>query len=289
MIIGLTIVGFGTSAPELLVSSIAAASGSEGLSIGNAIGSNITNATIVLGAAVLVAPMVVHRQVIRRELPVLFLVMVGSGVLFIDGELSQAEGSALLAGLAILLGVIVWSGVRQHRAGVPAEEIAGEDLPPEMGSGIAIFWLLVGLGALLGSARAVIWGADTIAGHMGVGDLVVGLTVIALGTSLPELAATVVSAWKNQHDLAIGNVVGSNMFNTLGVLGLPGVIAPGPVEAEVLTRDYPVMLGAVAVVFLFAWRFGQGEPRLGRLAGLVLSSVYIVYITALVIQSLHQT
>ena len=280
LVIGLTIVGFGTSAPELLVSSFAAAAGSEGLAIGNAIGSNTTNCSLVLGAAVLVSPVTIPKEILGRELPILFAIMLGTGVLLYDGTLSRADGFLLLGSLGLLVGWIVWSGVRAGRRDSETAEAVNE-MSGRMTGAWAAVWLAIGLVVLLVSARLVVWGAASLAGQLGIGELVIGLTVVALGTSLPELAATIVSAVKQEHELALGNIVGSNMFNTLGVLGLPGAICPGPVDETVLGRDYPAMLAVTALVGLLGWKFGFGGRRLGRVSGSVLLLIYVAYIATL--------
>ena len=259
------------------MSSIAAASGSEGLSIGNAIGSNTTNCSLVLGAAVLVAPVTIPRQILTRELPILLAILLGTGALLYDGTLSRIDGIALLGGLGLLIGWIVWSGVRAGRRDSETSDALNE-MSDRMTGASATVWFLVGLVVLLVSARMVVWGAARLAGQVGIDELVVGLTVVALGTSLPELAATIVSAIKQEHELALGNIVGSNMFNTLGVLGLPGVIAPGRFDPSVLGRDYPAMIGVTVLVASLGWKFGFGNRRLGRVSGSVLILAYAAYV-----------
>ncbi|MEM9191304.1 MAG: calcium/sodium antiporter [Myxococcota bacterium] len=295
LVIGLTIVGFGTSAPELLVSSIAAGTGSENLSVGNALGSNVANVALVLGVASLVAPLAVGKEVLYREIPVLIAIMVLTGGLLFDGELSRVDGILLLTGLVSLIGWICFQGIRQHRAKVkerasldPAQAEDFVDPAIDMSIGKALFLLFFGMIVLLAGAWGVVWGATTIARSFGVSELVIGLTVVALGTSLPELASTVISAMKGEHELAIGNVVGSNMFNTLGVLGLPGVIAPGPLEEKVLYRDYPVVLGVTVGLFILAWGFGAKEKKIGRARGAILLLAYIGYVVWLVFDALKE-
>lgn len=315
LLVGLTIVGFGTSAPELLVSSIAALDGNVGISVGNAIGSNIANASLVLGAAALVAPFPVRPRLLKRELPALLMAMAAAGALMMDGWLSRADGIFLLGAL---LALVLWVAVVAIRQGEQETEgglvelsdrgageidglpdrpgrstdaeikVALESLRPAaqgLSLRMAVMWLLVGFLALLGSARVVVWGAVRLAEGLGVDEAIVGLTVVALGTSLPELAATVVSAWKKQHDLAFGNVIGSNFFNTLGVLGLPGLLAPGRIDAALFERDYPVMMGISVLGFVLAWRFGLARPGLGRIAGALLLAVYFAYGARLAIEA----
>jgi cation:H+ antiporter len=280
MIIGLTIVGFGTSAPEILVSVMAAAQGNPSLAVGNALGSNIANIGLVLGITALVTPLLVRSETLRREYPVMFAVMLVSLVLLVDGRLSRLDGVVLLAGLALMLLWLI-ALARQHKLPDPIEREYTQQIPV-IPLGRALFWLVVGLALLLVSSRVLVWGAINIAQWFGVSDLIIGLTVVAIGTSLPELAASVVSALKKEPDLAIGNVLGSNMFNLLAVLGLPGVIAPLNIDPEVLQRDYPFMIGLSIAMFSFAYGF-RGRGRINRLEGALLLAGYIAYIVVLFI------
>lgn len=274
LVIGLTIVGMGTSAPELLVSGLAAAQGNPGLGIGNAIGSNITNVGLVLGVTALIAPLRVHSRLLRRELPLLLAAMVFGYLVLADGRLQRPEGAALLGGLFL---VVIWMVYSARRAGRD-ETIANElELPQAMSTARASLLFLLGLVVLLVASKALVWGAVDIAERLGVSDLVIGLTIVAIGTSLPELAASVISARRGEPDIALGNVIGSNLFNILGVLGLPGLLAPGPVPGEVLTRDYPVMLALTVLLFLFAFSLRGGERLINRIEGGVLLALFIGY------------
>ncbi len=280
LIIGLTVVAFGTSAPEMLVSGFAAWAGKGGLAIGNAIGSNITNVALVLGVSAIITPLTVHSKILRRELPLLFLTMLVALGLLSDGHLGRADGVILIAGLLGLVGWMLAQGLRERRSGGERDALEqefAEEIPKGMSPGKAGFWLLLGLLVLLGGARLVVYGASEIAHHFGVSDLVIGLTVVALGTSLPELAASVVSALKNEHDIAIGNVIGSNMFNLLGVLALPGLISPVDVGPAVLSRDVPVMIFVTALLWLMARGF-EVESKVSRRSGIILVVVYVAYI-----------
>lgn len=274
LVIGLTIVGMGTSAPELLVSALAAWDGNPGLGIGNAIGSNITNIGLVLGVTALVAPLTVHSKLLKRELPLLLVAMLFGYWLLSDGQLARAEGAALLLGLALLVAWMVWSARRARSDDALAEELLDEQ-PTPTSTAAALGWFALGLLVLLGGARMLVWGAVHIAHTLGVSDLVIGLTVVAIGTSLPELATSVVSARRGEPDIALGNVIGSNLFNVLGVLGLPGLIAPGPVPHAVLTRDYPLMLALTLLLFVFA--YGRQPRCINRAEGGVLLGVFIGY------------
>ena len=284
LVIGLTIVGFGTSAPEMLVSAMAAGTGASSLAVGNAIGSNITNTALVIGAAALVAPLTVHSKILRRELPLLIGIVILSWALLFDGDLARIDGAILLSGFALLVAFMVGQGIRDARKGDPLEEEFAEEIPQDMPLSRAILWTVVGLALLLGSARLVVWGAESIARDLGVSELVIGLTVVAIGTSLPELAASVAAAMKNEHDIAIGNVVGSNMFNLLCVLALPGAIAPGPVEPSVLSRDFPVMAGLTVLLLVLARGF-RVRSQVTRPAGALLVVCFASYLVLLFVQT----
>lgn len=279
LIIGLTIVGFGTSAPEILVSAIAAWQGNTGLSIGNAIGSNITNIALVLGIGALITPLDVHSQALRRELPILVGVMFVVLLLILDGVLSRIDGTILMVSLALILTWITRVNINSPEHDAIADEVE-EEISADLTLGGAIGYLVMGLVVLLLSSRLLVWGAVEIASSLGVSDLIIGLTIVALGTSLPELATTVVSALKNEHDIAIGNIIGSNLFNLLAVLGMPGLISPGPFDAALLTRDYPVMIGLTLLFFCMAYKW-RGTPRISRLEGSMLLSAYVGYQTLL--------
>jgi len=276
LIIGLTIVGFGTSAPELMVSAIASWNGNPALAVGNAIGSNIANIALVLSISALVMPIVVKSEVLKRELPVMLLVMLFVLALMLDSDLSRGDGLMLLLGMCMMIYWVTLIGLRTRKTDPMLDEFDVE-IPGKMPMPRAVVWLVIGMVMLFVSSKILVWGAVTIAQFFGVSDLVIGLTIIAIGTSLPELAAAVMSAFKNEHDLAIGNVIGSNMFNMLGVLAMPGLISPGPIPAETLSRDYPVMIGVSIALFMMAYGF-RGHGRINRLEAAVMLVVYILYL-----------
>mgnify|MGYP001813291683 CR=1 FL=1 len=281
LIIGLTIVSLGTSAPEILVSVMAAMQGNAGLAIGNAIGSNIINTGLILGITAVIVPLSVHSSIIKRELPVMLLVMALALLLLLDGTLGRFDGAVLLSTMALMLIWMVHIGRRSQTT--DADPISGEftdEIPTSMPMGRAVFWLVVGGLVLAGSSRMLVWGAVSVAHSLGVSDLVIGLTIVALGTSLPELAASVMSAIKKEHDIALGNIIGSNIFNILAVLGLPGLIDPGPIDAAVLTRDYPMMLGLCVMLFVMAYGW-RGPGRINRLEGAILVACFCGYQTLL--------
>ncbi len=282
LIIGLVIVGFGTSAPEILVGGVAAWAGNTGLAIGNALGSNITNIGLVLGTTALIYPLSVHSDVLRREFPVLLLVMSLVVMLFLDGELGRLDGILLLVGMGTFIYWMVHLA-RQSRTGDPMTVEFEQEIPAPIPLGKAIFWLLLGLVVLLVGARLVVLGAVSIAQALGVSDLVIGLTIVAIGTSLPELAATLMSAHKGEDDLAVGNIIGSNLFNLLGVLGVPAAINPAAFDILVMTRDMPVMIVlTLALYFMARQRRGQdGNGHIGRFKGGILLAGYLGYLGVL--------
>ncbi len=274
LIVGVTIVGLGTSAPEMLVSAMAAFDGNPGLAVGNALGSNITNITLILGITAVVTPLQVRSEILRREMPLLLATMLGALILLLDRHLGRPDGILLLLGMGVML---FW--LTRLAIGGRSDALVGEyesEIPSGMSTGKALLWLTLGLALLLISSRALVWGAVQVASTLGVSDLVIGLTVVAIGTSLPELAASVMSARKGEHDIAIGNVIGSNIFNLLVVLGLPGLIHPFELPEMALTRDYSVMVGLT--VGLFAVSYGFNRPgRINRLEGALLLLAFCGY------------
>lgn len=275
LIIGLTIVGLGTSAPEVFVSVMAALNHNTGLAVGNAIGSNIANIGLVLGVTSLVAAMVVKSELLKREFPILLAITIAASYLLFDAELSRVDGVILLAGLVVMLYWIIGMAKRSRVADPMRVEYAAE-IPKGMPTKEAVFWFTLGLIGLVISSRLLVWGAVVVAKDMGVSDLVIGLTIVAIGTSLPELAASVVSALKNEPDIAIGNIIGSNMYNLLAVMGIAGIIHPATVPEIVSTRDLPVMIGLTIMLYAMAYGF-RGSGRLSRFEGGILLSCFLAY------------
>jgi cation:H+ antiporter len=275
MIIGLTIVGFGTSAPEILVSGTAAINGNPGLGYGNAIGSNITNIALVLGLTAIILPLQVNSLTLRREFPALLLISIGTYLLVIDGVISMLDSILLLASITVLLALLAFIAKQGHK-GDPIDAEFLEEIPADVTVGKGMLWLTVGLALLLGSSHLLVWGAINIAQYFGVSDLIIGLTIVAIGTSLPELAASVMSAIKNEHELIIGNIIGSNMFNLLAVIGIAGIISPGEFPAEALTRDMPIMLLFTGILFIMAYGW-RGAARITRAEGAILLAGFVAY------------
>ena len=275
LIIGLTIVGFGTSAPEMMVAGFAAYNGSPAMAIGNALGSNIANITLVLGVAALIIPLDVHSRIIKKELPILLLATLMALALLRDRRLDQFDGFVLLSLLFLLMWWITRQGIRNQSEDALTDEYL-EELPDKMPTSHALFWLITGLVLLTVSSKILVWGAVNVAIDLGISELVIGLTVIAIGTSLPELAASITGALKNEHDIAVGNVVGSNLFNTLGVLAIPGLIHPAALAEGVLERDLPVVFMLTILLFVMAYGF-RAEGRINRIEGGLLLSAFIAY------------
>jgi cation:H+ antiporter len=281
LLIGMVIVGFGTSAPEMVVSALSAYQGNPGIALGNAYGSNITNIALILGLTALISPIAVHSQVLRKELPILTAVTALAAWQLWDGDISRFDAVVLLGVFVGLMAWTIWQGMRK-KADTLGNQVEQELEVREMPIRRAIFWLVVGLILLIASSRILVWGAVEIAHGFGVSDLIVGLTIVAVGTSLPELASSIIAARRKEHDIAFGNVLGSNLFNTLAVVGIAGIIHPLAVEPEVLSRDILVM--AVLTVSLFAIGYGfRGPGRINRIEGAVLLACYVGYTTYLVI------
>lgn len=273
LLIGLVIVGFGTSAPEMLVAVFASVDGSPGLAIGNALGSNITNIALVLGVTTLLVPLHVHSGILKREMPILMGIMLVVLVMFIDGTLSRIDGLILAVGLVL---VMSWLGRQALKeSSDPLSDEFEEELPV-IATPKASMMLIVGLLILLGSSKLLVWGATNIAIELGISDLIIGLTIVAIGTSLPELAATIMSAYKKEHDIALGNIIGSNIFNMLGVLAFPALIAPGALPEGVLERDLPWTIGLTLLLFMLAYGF-KSAGYLSRFKGAIFLGCFIVY------------
>lgn len=283
LIVGLTIVGFGTSAPEMLVSALAALEGAPALGIGNAIGSNIANIGMVLGITILITPLTVNSNTLKREFPILGVVMALALWLLWDQFLGYTDGLILFTGFILSLLGMAFIAVQSSRTDPLKQELDDEYAEITMSTQQATINFMVGLIALLIGSKALVWGATGIAILLGVSELVIGLTIIAIGTSLPELAASVISALKNEHDLAIGNILGSNMFNILAVLAMPGLIMPSMTDSEILQRDFPIMVLLFIILFAFS-KYGK-EGRIGRSAGGILLFIYIAYTSLLAYQS----
>ncbi|MEM5530676.1 calcium/sodium antiporter [Gammaproteobacteria bacterium AS21] len=271
LLIGLTIVSFGTSAPEILVSIMATIDNAGTLAIGNAIGSNIANIALVLGITALVAPLPVSSNVRSKEMPLMLAVTVIAGALMFNLKLDITDSIILF--IALIISLVIFAKFQQKEE--PKED---EDIPT-ISIATGVFWFVLGLILLIASSKALVWGATQIATSLGVSELVIGLTIVAIGTSLPELAASVMSALKGHHEIAIGNVIGSNIFNLGAVMTIPALVTTVDLQAEVFHRDYLLMLALSALLLTFC--FLRNPAKIKRLEGSVFVAIYTAYMAVL--------
>lgn len=281
LLIGMVIIGFGTSAPEMMVSAFAAVEGNSGLALGNAYGSNIANIGLILGVTVMICPIAVQSVVVRKEIPILLGITALSAVLLADGQLTRFDALVLLGVFAALMAWSIFEGLQNRNDPMGAEV---QEKIDEKSASLrkSLVWVIIGLLLLIASSRLLVWGAVEIASGLGVSDLLIGLTIVAVGTSLPEFAASVSAARKGQSDLALGNILGSNLFNTLAVVGIAGGINPTLVPQEILHRDLLVvgLLTAGLLVVCFGFK---GGGRINRFEGTLLFASYVGYTVWLVI------
>ncbi len=289
IMVGMLVIGFGTSAPEMLVSGVAAFNGNPNMGIGNGIGSNITNITLVLGATALFYRLPVESRIVEKELPLLLVISIIAMATLYFGEFNLLDGLILLATLAFVLTWMIKAARTDTQTPPPNDPLIDniqEHFPDTPHKKTAMLWTLIGLLLLLVSSQLLVWGASDIAVRLGVSDLVIGLTIVAIGTSLPELAATLVSAKKGETDLAIGNIVGSNFFNTLGVLALPAIISPNMPDTNAIYRDMPIALIMSLILLMFAWGCWQ-KRVIGFWKGAILLTLFFGYQFILFYQSTH--
>ena len=287
LLIGMVVVGFGTSAPELTVSAISAAQGNPELALGNAYGSNIANIALILGATALISPILMQRSVLRGDLPILLAVSVLSIILVWDGSVARWNGILLLAVFAAAMAYSIHRELKKAKLEKSESQSGNVDIaePKKVSLGKSIFWLVLGLVLLVVSSRALVWGAVEIARTLGVSDLLIGLTIVAVGTSLPELASSIAAARKGENDIALGNIIGSNLFNTLAVVGLAAIVSPmDAIEKAVTYRDMPLMIALTVALIVLGFR-RKGDGRLNRIAGAILLAVYIGYLALLIVQA----
>jgi cation:H+ antiporter len=275
LMIGLTIVAFATSAPEILVSVVAALRGEPDLAVGNALGSNIANIGLVLGTVALIRPIELKSATLRREMPALLAVSLLTVALFLDSYLSRVDGLVLLTALVIVLIWLARLGFRSA-AGDPLKTDFEAEIPTHLPMKKAIFWLIVGICTLLVGAELMVDGAVDIAKALGVSEIVIGVTLVALATSLPELAVSLVSALKGEFGLALGNIVGSNTFNLLAVIGAAATIQPAALPPSVLSLHLFVMVAFTLVLFAMTYEY-DGKGEITRFEGIALIAAYIAY------------
>ncbi len=284
LLIGMVIVGFGTSTPEMLVSATGVLRGATGIALGNAYGSNITNILLILGVCSIIQPLKAAEDAVRREMPILLFVTAITFIFLWDSSISRLDAILMLI---VFVGCLTVS-IRASRRGGSAEEIEAREKAMEaelpaakISPFMAVVWIAVGLALMMASSNYLVWGAVTIAQHFGVSDLIIGLTVVAVGTSLPELASSAVASFKGEDDIALGNIIGSNIFNSLLVVGMAGVIHPLEASPELITRDLPVMAATTILLYIFC-RCRPSPGRLTRGEGMVLLGGYVAYTAYLI-------
>lgn len=275
MVIGLTIVAMGSSAPEIVVSATASYNGNPNTAVGNAIGSNITNIALVLALTALFKPLLVNSSTVRREMPLLLIVSLIAVHFLSDNMLTLTEGVILFIMFFAMIGGLTWISLNVEK-GDPLQAETEEEIPSDVPTKNAVTWVIVGLIMLPLSAHFMVESAVEIARYFGMSDLIIGLTIIALGTSLPELAASIAGVLKGEDDLALGNIIGSNIFNLLAVLAMPGLIAPGLIDESVAGRDMYAMLAVTVLLIAFSFNF-KGTRTINRWEGGVLLLCYCGY------------
>ncbi|MEM0909522.1 MAG: calcium/sodium antiporter [Pseudomonadota bacterium] len=275
MMIGLTIVAMGSSAPEIVVAATSSLIGKTDTAVGNALGSNITNIALVLGITAIVKPLLVSSTTLKREMPLLLVITLLAVYFLSDNHLSLIEGVIFITLFVIVIGGMAWLSL-QAKGDDPLKQETDEEIPNDVPTSTAVFWVIVGLILLPTSANFLVDAAVFIAKYFGISDLVIGLTIIAIGTSLPELAASIAGVLKGEDDLALGNIIGSNIFNLLAVLAMPGLIAPGFIDSSASSRDTLVMLAMTALLFLFCFSF-RGQGTIKRIEGIVFVIAFIGY------------
>ncbi len=284
LLIGLTVVAFATSAPEVLIAIVAAFRGETVLAVGNAIGSNIVNIGLVLGIVAIIRPIEMTSATLRREMPALLAVSLLTVSLFLDSYLSRVDGFVLMTGLVIVMVWLVRLGVRSSASDPMTAEYEAE-IPRDLSMRAALLWLIIGLIALLFGAKFMVGAAIEIAQALGVTELVIGITLVALATSLPELAVSLVSALKGEYGLALGNIVGSNTFNSLAVIGIAAIIEPTALPPSVLSLHIFVLVAFTLVLFAMTYDY-DGKGHISRLEGSALLIAFLAYDAYVVTQNL---
>ncbi|XOV88169.1 MAG: calcium/sodium antiporter [Pseudomonadota bacterium] len=286
LLIGMVVIGFGSSMPEMVISGLSAWDGNPGLAIGNALGSNISNIALILGLTAVISPIAVNSNVLKRELPMLAAItLIAAFLLIWDRRLDLMDGWILIGVFAAVMGWSIYAGMN-----TPGDELAvalDEQLSEPLSLSRALIYLVGGLVLLVLSSRIMVWGGVEIAHTLGISDLLIGLTVVAVGTSLPELASSIAAVRKNEHELALGNIIGSNMFNTSIVIGITGLIAPTVLEPGVVVRDFPVMIVLTLLLFVMGfWFRGPNTGRINRFEGALLLIGYVGYNIVLLITAI---
>ena len=285
LLIGIVIIGFGTSMPELVVSFISGIERTPGIAIGNAYGSNIANIALILGTTALISPVIVNKSILKKELPILTFVTLVSLFLILDKNISRVDSIILLFLFLGFMSYLIFDGLKASKNIKENESLKKEK--ENISILKAILFVLIGLVLLVVSSKILVWGAVKIAGSLGVSELVIGLTVVAVGTSLPELASSIVSARKNEHDLTFGNIIGSNIFNTLACVGIAGSIMPFSISKDIIFRDMGVLIFLTLILFLMGYNFKNKQGKISRFEGAFLLACYIAYTSILIFKSIN--
>jgi len=275
LIIGITVIGFGTSAPEILISIFSVFDETPDLAIGNALGSNIANIGLILGTTALLIPLTFASKLVKREFPILLAATALMSWVLWDTQLNLLDGLLLLGFLVLVLGYLIRFSKTDKDDPISSE--LEMEIPRDMTTQRAFVWTVVGLLILVASSKLLVWGAVNIATELGVSDLIIGLTIVALGTSLPELAAAIAGARKGEPELVMGNVIGSNLFNSLAVIGLPAVMVDFSISPTAIARDLPVMLALTALLYLVSQLPKSSCCVITRFKGLLLLSGFVLY------------
>lgn len=285
LLIGIVIIGFGTSMPELVVSFISGIEKTPGIAIGNAYGSNIANIALILGTTALISPVIVNKSILKKELPILTFVTLVSLFLILDKNISRVDSIILLFLFLGFMSYLIFDGLKASKNIKENESLKKEK--ENISILKAILFVLIGLVLLVVSSKILVWGAVKIAASLGVSELVIGLTVVAVGTSLPELASSIVSARKNEHDLTFGNIIGSNIFNTLACVGIAGSIMPFSISKDIIFRDMGVLIFLTLILFLMGYNFKNKQGKISRFEGAFLLACYIAYTSILILKSIN--
>lgn len=285
LLIGIVIIGFGTSMPELVVSFISGIERTPGIAIGNAYGSNIANIALILGTTALISPVIVNKSILKKELPILTFVTLVSLFLILDKNISRVDSIILLFLFLGFMSYLIFDGLKASQNIKENESLKKEK--ENISILKAILFVLIGLVLLVVSSKILVWGAVKIAASLGVSELVIGLTVVAVGTSLPELASSIVSARKNEHDLTFGNIIGSNIFNTLACVGIAGSIMPFSISKDIIFRDMGVLIFLTLILFLMGYNFKNKQGKISRFEGAFLLACYIAYTSILIFKSIN--
>jgi len=287
LLIGMLVIGFGSSMPEMVISGLSASQGNPGLALGNAFGSNITNIALILGLTATISPIRVESSILRRELPLLaFVTIITAVLLYSDGTLGRIDGWILIGLFAAIMVWSIFAGINNKTDHLAVT--VDLELQAPMSMSRAITYVVFGLTLLVISSQILVWGGVEIARALGISDLIIGLTVVAVGTSLPELASSIAAVRKNEHDLALGNIIGSNLFNTSIVVGITGSIAPSILDPAILSRDFPVLALLTMALFAMGYAFrGREIGVITRLEGILLLSAYLIYNSGIVLSVIN--